>query len=150
LVLVLAFRWRGPDPVPPPYLHTVAAVGFGLILSASIFAPAETAGRILGSRVPALLGLISYSLYLWHEPVTLFLHDRGWYPDPGAPYSFLLGVLVLVPVAGLVAWLSYWIIEYPCGKLRRSRDHRGEAREYYRRRRSLVRRSAARRFGDKG
>jgi peptidoglycan/LPS O-acetylase OafA/YrhL len=129
-ILVLAFVLRAPDPDPHLYFHSATGVGFGLLLAASVLAPP---GRfsILASPVPALLGLISYSLYLWHEPVMLFLAAHHRFPEPGTPWAFPLGVLVLVPIAGLVAWLSYWIIEYPTSMLRRSRGHAGEVREYY-------------------
>jgi peptidoglycan/LPS O-acetylase OafA/YrhL len=131
LVVVLAFALRNPQPVPHVYFHTVTAVGFGLLLAASVLTPPGTAGRILASPVPALVGLISYSLYLWHEPVLLFLAGHHLFPVPGSPHAFVGGVLVLVPVATIIAWLSYWVIEYPTGMLRRSRGHEGELREYY-------------------
>ena len=131
LVVVLAFALRNPQPVPHVYFHTVTAVGFGLLLAASVLTPPGSAGRILASPVPALFGLISYSLYLWHEPVLLFLAGHHLFPVPGSPHAFVGGVLVLVPVATIVAWLSYWVIEYPTGMLRRSRGHEGELREYY-------------------
>jgi len=131
LVLGAAVAANGMDRLPDFAFHSLTAVGFGLLLAVSVLAPPGASGRILASRVPALLGMISYSLYLWHEPVMLFLADRGLFPVPGTPGAFPIGVVVLVSVASLVAWLSYWIIEYPTGKLRRSRDHRGQLREYY-------------------
>jgi peptidoglycan/LPS O-acetylase OafA/YrhL len=112
------------------YFHTVTAVGFGLVVASSVLAPAGSR-RILASPVLALLGLISYSLYLWHEPVMLFLAHHGAFPEPGSAAAFPLGLLVLVPAATLVAWLSYWIVEYPTGTLRRARDPDGTPREYY-------------------
>jgi peptidoglycan/LPS O-acetylase OafA/YrhL len=63
----------------------------------------------------------------------LFLAGHHLFPTPGTPNSFPLGVLVLVPVSGVVAWLSYWIIEYPTGMLRRTRTSEGKPREYYER-----------------
>ncbi|HEU4424664.1 MAG TPA: acyltransferase [Pilimelia sp.] len=131
LVLVAAFAVNGTDRLPDPFFHSVTAVGYGLLVAAAVLAPADGGGRILASAVAVGLGMISYSLYLWHEPVMLLLADRGMFPAPGARSGFPLGVLVLAAVAIPVAWLSYWIIEYPVGSLRRSRDHRGKARDYY-------------------
>jgi peptidoglycan/LPS O-acetylase OafA/YrhL len=133
VMLVAAFAARDPHPVPHVYFHTATGIGFAFLLAASVLAPPGVTGRILASAVPALLGLISYSLYLWHEPVMLFLAGHHLFPTPGTPNSFPLGVLVLVPVSGVVAWLSYWIIEYPTGMLRRTRTSEGKPREYYER-----------------
>ena len=122
------------------FFHTVSAVGFGLVVAASTFAPAQESGGVLASPVPALLGLISYSMYLWHEPLMLLLADRGLFPIPGSPHSFPLGVAILLAATIVVGWLSYWVIEFPTGKLRRSRDVSGALREYYPRRHYLTRR----------
>jgi peptidoglycan/LPS O-acetylase OafA/YrhL len=147
IVVGLAFAANVADPAASLYFHTVAAAGFGLLLAASVLAAPGRAGRVLASPLPAVLGLVSYSLYLWHEPVMLLLADRGLFPVPGTPHAFPIGVLVLVPVAGMVAWLSYWIIEYPTGMLRRTRDHRGDLREYYDRRSSFLRRAGSGHLG---
>lgn len=54
--------------------------------------------KIIGSRPLQAAGLISYSLYLWQEPLTV----------PGTPMP-----LKLLGVAGAlgVAYVSYWIVE---------------------------------------
>lgn len=129
-VVAIAFGRSATDAVPHVYFHTVTAVGFGLVVASSVLAPAGSR-RMVASPVLALLGLISYSLYLWHEPVMLFLAHHGAFPEPGSAAAFPLGLLVLVPAATLVAWLSYWIVEYPTGTLRRARDPDGAPREYY-------------------
>jgi peptidoglycan/LPS O-acetylase OafA/YrhL len=38
------------------------------------------AGRLLGSRLVAGIGLISYSLYLWHWPLLFFVRTADWHP----------------------------------------------------------------------
>ena len=64
-------------------------------------------GRMLSLRPLAFIGLISYSLYLWHWPLIVFAHDLGW--KSGA----------FVPAAGLItlsisaAYLSWRHIEQP-------------------------------------
>jgi peptidoglycan/LPS O-acetylase OafA/YrhL len=129
-VVAVAFATQSTGPDPNIYFHTGTGLGFGLMLASSVLAPAG-ANWFLGARIPTLLGLISYSLYLWHEPVLLSLAGNGWFPEPGSPGGFPLGVLILVPVSCAVAWLSYWVIEYPTGHLRRLRDSSGARREYY-------------------
>jgi len=115
-------------------------VGFGLVIAASAFVPGQRSSRVLRSPVPALLGLISYSMYMWHEPLMLVLAHHGLFPTPGSPNAFPVGVPILVTATVVVGWFSYWVIEYPTGKLRRSRDQSGSLREYYAPREYLTRR----------
>lgn len=62
---------------------------------------------ILSHRVPVLLGLMSYSVYLWHYP--LFAFSRFYMPGPlSAP---LYGGLILCSLG--IGYLSYCYIEAP-------------------------------------
>jgi peptidoglycan/LPS O-acetylase OafA/YrhL len=131
VTLVIAFATRAGEPNPHVFFHTGTGLGFALLLAASVLVPAGRAGPILGSPVPALLGLISYSLYIWHEPVMLFLANRGLFPHPGSSFSFAWGVLIMVVVALPLAWLSYWVIEYPTSMLRRIVDESDAAAEHH-------------------
>jgi peptidoglycan/LPS O-acetylase OafA/YrhL len=67
-------------------------------------------GRLLSLRPLVFVGVISYSLYLWHWPITVFQRN----------YTFLAGGLgeasnkiLIVAVSLLVAWLSWRFIEQP-------------------------------------
>ena len=139
-VLVVGVMSRAWVSVPSyVFFHTVMAIGVALLLSASYLrasagpapTPSRNPVRRAGASVGVTLGLVCYSLYLWHEPVMLLLAEHGLFPDPGSPHSFVLGIVVLAPVAGVVAWLSYWIIEYPTSMIRRTRERGGTARRYY-------------------
>lgn len=62
--------------------------------------------RGLGSRLLVGVGLLSYSLYLWHWPTyTLFRWTFGLDDTPGR--------LTAVAVTVVLAWLSYRFIEVP-------------------------------------
>jgi peptidoglycan/LPS O-acetylase OafA/YrhL len=139
-VVVAAFATNSTTQFSHLFFYTLAAVGFGLVIAASVFVPGQKPSRVLGSPVPTMLGLISYSMYLWHEPLMLLLAHHGLFPMPGSPNAFPAGVLILVTATVVVAWFSYWVIEYPTSKLRRSREPSGALREYYSRREYLVRR----------
>ncbi len=65
--------------------------------------------RVLGARLPALVGRLSYSLYLWHWPVIVFLplmadrYDARWLGEK----------VVLVAAMTLLAVISYRLWEQP-------------------------------------
>jgi hypothetical protein len=70
--------------------------------------------RMLEWRPLAVIGVASYSLYLWHDPVLKALARSSWAP-PG-----FLGLLVVgLPLCCLVALASYALIEAPFLQLRR-------------------------------
>jgi peptidoglycan/LPS O-acetylase OafA/YrhL len=72
------------------------------------FATRETiAGRLLGSRPLVGLGLISYSAYLWHQPLFAFARVYSISePDLRLMLFLALGSLAL-------AWLTWWVVERP-------------------------------------
>jgi peptidoglycan/LPS O-acetylase OafA/YrhL len=82
--------------------------------------------RVLEWRPLALVGVASYSLYLWHVPVLLTVANAKVGFDPrvggvfvGPPTPFLRLLLVGAPAAIAVAFLSYAVIERPFLGLRR-------------------------------
>ena len=91
---------------PFPSVYTlIPTVGTALIL---VFATQETiVGKFLASRVLVGIGLISYSAYLWHQPLFAFTKHRLWYEPPKGVFAGL-AVLALV-----LAYLSWKYIETP-------------------------------------
>ncbi len=80
--------------------------------------------RVLGSRWLTWIGKISYGVFLWHVSVLLVmkpLYARGF-----APLTALLVALVLaVPPALLLGWLSWRWVEEPALDLARGLGARG-------------------------
>ncbi|HEY9276897.1 MAG TPA: acyltransferase family protein [Methylotenera sp.] len=104
LLLYAVFFLDKNTPFPGLYalLPTFGAVL--LILSATH----ETfAGKLLGSRLFVGVGLISYSAYLWHQPIFAFAKQRSL----EGPDNFLLGLLALATIA--IAYFSWKYIEQP-------------------------------------
>ncbi|HEY3436315.1 MAG TPA: acyltransferase [Actinotalea sp.] len=134
-VLVVAFVTRPADG-QHVWFHTLAAAGFTLLLAGTVLGRAREGredlwDRVLGSPVPAFLGAVSYSLYLWHEPVILALAANHLLPDQASPDLLVVGLAVVLPVSLLVAWVSRHLIELPSGRLRAVVDRRGRPRDYY-------------------
>jgi len=111
--------------------HTINAVGFTLIIAASVMSPKVVMNRALNWGPVALVGTVSYSLYLWHEPLMILLDNRGLLPAGGGYLAFAWGLAVVLPLAVGVAWVSYQAIERPGLGLRGLVDRYGRSRDYY-------------------
>ena len=93
-----------------------SAAGFALVVGAVAATPS---GRILGGRVLAGLGAISYAFYLWHVPILLFMRGHGLLPlDP------VLGPLAASGPVLLVSTLSWVAVERPALAWARRRNAR--------------------------
>jgi len=69
--------------------------------------PVGPAGRLLASRLPVGIGLISYSLYLWHWPILVFL--QLWLtPEPIGLWAW-----PALALCGVLAVLSWRFVEQP-------------------------------------
>jgi len=89
----------------PSPLTLIPVLGTCLVL---LFAtPATLAGQILSLRPMVGIGLISYSAYLWHQPLLAFARIRSL-TDPGMGLMLGLSLLSL-----LLAWFSWRYVERP-------------------------------------
>lgn len=75
--------------------------------------------RVLDTRLVVVLGLVSYSLFLWHEPLMRWADAHGL-TMPG-PVGFLVNLLLLGAVSSVLAALTYRLVERPA----LARKHRG-------------------------
>lgn len=104
LVLGAVLTYSSAIPFPGVYA-LVPTLGAALLI---LFAtPSTLVGRFLASRVMVGIGLVSYSAYLWHQPVFAFLRHVH---EALSPAVILLG-------AGLVfclSFLSWKYVELPC------------------------------------
>ncbi|HSH84505.1 MAG TPA: acyltransferase [Guyparkeria sp.] len=94
---------------------------FGTAIAALLFASVSgcrLANWLFGNRVMIFMGLISYSVYLWHYPAIGWLMKSDFILSyEGYQLPRLLGVLLLITV--LLASLSYAFVERPMMRLRR-------------------------------
>jgi peptidoglycan/LPS O-acetylase OafA/YrhL len=118
-ILGVAFATRQADAWPGVYFSTLCAAGFGTLVAAATLGTAKDAwGKALSCGPLAWLGTISYSIYLWHEPILLALAGWGGVVRQ-IPGAFLPDVVAVLVASVLVGWLSYSLIERPTSQLGR-------------------------------
>lgn len=99
-------------------LFALLSSGTALVLVS--VALADKLHTALNWRWLQLLGMISYSLYLTHNPITGATF-RVWYMIAGrSPLAQTIGVALSIVSCVLFAWLMYICIEKPCIGLARS------------------------------
>ena len=104
--------------VPFPGLAALAPCGGTALLiwsgqaikrNSTALPPLTWVGRILATRPFVFVGLISYSLYLWHWPVIVFQGLSTW--GDGLPHRAMKAILVAISL--VLATLSWRFVEVP-------------------------------------
>jgi peptidoglycan/LPS O-acetylase OafA/YrhL len=104
LIGYAVFAYDKTTPFPSLFA-LVPTSGTALVI---LFATqATTVGRVLGSKALVGIGLISYSVYLWHQPIFVFARQRSVL-EP----STLAFISLSIASFGL-AYLSWRFIEQP-------------------------------------
>ena len=106
LVLFAVFGFSRDTPLP--LATSVTCLGTALIISSSE-SGASFVGRLLSWRPAVFIGLISYSLYLWHWPIMVFQRSDGILFGQTSEIAKL--GLILVSIG--VAYLSWKFTEVP-------------------------------------
>ena len=106
LVLFAVFGFSRDTPLP--LATSMACVGTALIIHSSENGT-SVVGRLLSWRPAVFIGLISYSLYLWHWPIMVFQRSDGFL-FAQASETAKLG---LIAVSIGVAYLSWKFVELP-------------------------------------
>ncbi|HEX8444320.1 MAG TPA: acyltransferase family protein [Allosphingosinicella sp.] len=97
----------GPQTVFPGLSALPPCLGAAMIIAAG----KQGGGRVtdlLGSRLPVGIGLISYSLYLWHWPIFVFSRQLGASPELSVGAA-LAGIILSV----VLAWATWRYVEAP-------------------------------------
>ncbi|WP_367125470.1 acyltransferase family protein [Streptomyces phytohabitans] len=130
----LGLYWLSYDSAPENatfmFYHPAASVLWAVMLYGTVHVARRVpAHGLLRSRALTWVGLVSYSLFIWHEPVLLQLYDSGLLPTDQSAYP--LAALIVLAVSLPVAWASYWLVEYPSSLLGRLKDNAGRPRDFY-------------------
>jgi peptidoglycan/LPS O-acetylase OafA/YrhL len=104
MIVYAVFAYDQTVPYPGVYA-LVPTVGTGLII---LFSSQQTlVGRLLGTKILVSLGLISYSAYLWHQPMFAFARHRS-IAEPGT--MLYIGIAAL---SVMLAYISWRYVEKP-------------------------------------
>ncbi|QPF85894.1 acyltransferase [Bradyrhizobium genosp. L] len=115
LALLLGVILVGSSSAPLLLMTSLAGLGATMVIASSERGP-SLAGRLLSLPPLVFVGLISYSLYLWHWPLIVFQRTDALLKT-GSPVSTKL-MLIVISVS--MAYLSWKLIELPFRNLGRS------------------------------
>ncbi|MFG6204151.1 acyltransferase family protein [Pseudomonas retamae] len=104
LIIFSAIYFDKNTPFPSFYA-LVPTVGAALIILCAT--PTTLVGKLLGMRVFVAVGLVSYSAYLWHQPLFAFARYKI------SPNLGLEVVAILLLLTAVCAYLSWRFVEGP-------------------------------------
>jgi peptidoglycan/LPS O-acetylase OafA/YrhL len=108
LLLLLGVIGFGSSALPLLAMTGLAAVGTAAVIASSERA-VSAAGRLLSLRPFVFVGLMSYSLYLWHWPLAVFQRtDAIFFTESSATAK-----LTLIALSIGIAYLSWKLVETP-------------------------------------
>jgi peptidoglycan/LPS O-acetylase OafA/YrhL len=99
-----------------PYELT-GALGCALLLALVVLPPADAEirpgplMRLLSAPVAVTAGLVSYSIFLWHEPLVRLLRSQGW-TFPGRP-GWAMNLVLVAALTALASAATYRWVERP-------------------------------------
>ena len=94
------------ETTPFPSLYALPPV-LGAVLLIMYTAKGTYSAQFLSTKALVGIGLISYSAYLWHQPLFAFARIRS-YEDPSTLLMFALSILAI-----FLAYISWRLIEKP-------------------------------------
>ena len=104
MVLVSIFTFKKNTPFPSLYT-ILPTIGASLII---LFGnPSTMVGKLLGKKLFVGIGLISYSAYLWHQPLLSFTR----YATISEPSLIIKGLILILTL--LLAFITWKYVEQP-------------------------------------
>lgn len=106
LVLILAAVLMLDDDTPFPGIYALPPT-LGTVLIILFASQSDVIGKLLGKRALVGIGLVSYSAYLWHQPLFAFARVA----DAVEPSVF--DMWLLIAATFVLAWASWRYVEAP-------------------------------------
>ena len=104
LILFSVFAYSKNTPFPSLYA-LLPTIGAGLII---LYSTQTTfVGQLLSTKIFVGIGLISYSLYLWHQPLFVFARHNSL-TTPSASTMLILSLAAI-----FIAFISWKFVEHP-------------------------------------
>ena len=94
------------DEMLHPSLYTIPPI-VGVCLIIWFCKKGELITKLLSSKLLVNVGLLSYSLYLWHYPIFAFARTHEYYQEVSVNKIFLCLVVLLLSI------ISYYFVERP-------------------------------------
>lgn len=103
LIIASVFMINSDMPFPgvtalPPTLGAAMIIAVGRVNARTV------TGRVLSMRPVTFIGLISYSLYLWHWPIAVFQRNYGMLMDTGSDRTRKIAIILVSFVAAAISW----------------------------------------------
>lgn len=105
VMILLSYLFISSNNAWPSYLTLLPVFGASMIIIAN-----RQESLFTNNLIMQKLGSSSYSIYLWHWPVCIYLYQMGYMQNSGVVLMGILASLIL-------GWLSYKLIEQ--GKITR-------------------------------
>lgn len=102
LLLVLSTIVTNEKSVFPGYITILPVLSAILIILGNEYG----FGKILGNKILVSVGVASYSIYMWHWPIIIFLKSWFGISEFSPIYSILLGIIIII-----IGFLSQKYIE---------------------------------------
>jgi peptidoglycan/LPS O-acetylase OafA/YrhL len=110
-VVGLAYTNFGLDQRP---YNTLMAAASGLLILWLVLPGRQRRSpvlAVLNSRMAVRLGVISYSIYLWHDPIIRWLGDHGHMADGAAGTP--VNIAVVLAISFVISTITYRFVEAP-------------------------------------
>jgi peptidoglycan/LPS O-acetylase OafA/YrhL len=110
--------------------NTLMSVAFGLLLALVVLQTSATRPtrlvRFLELRAIVAAGVVSYSIFLWHEPLIRWLNKHGAFVSSAGGFFANLGLVVIITAAASAC--TYLLVEAPALRLKFRRGRAERAR----------------------
>ena len=106
LLLIGHSLWFFSDEMFHPSFYTLSPI-IGVCLVIWFSNKDEIVTKILSTKLFVVIGLISYSLYLWHYPIFAFAREINFF-DGSTIKKLIIGTIIIV-----LSIFSYYFIELP-------------------------------------